>query len=275
VAQRTARDAASRALADSLAALGVMPAALRPDSVAPQFPAGWRYVPPPRAGNRAGMNRFTWNLRSEDAVGFTGMIMWAAGTAGPVIPPGTYTVRLTVGDQPPQTQTFQVRADPRAGASQADLDEQYAFLLRIRDKSNEANNAVRTIRNAKAQLAARRATAGNRSAAFDRLARALEGELSSVEEEIYQVRNRSGQDPLNYPIKLNNQIAALSGVVASAEAKPTKQSYEVFELLSAQLKVQTDRLRPLLGPRLDAVNAELRRLSLEPVVPSTVELVAP
>ncbi|HEV8600706.1 MAG TPA: glycosyl hydrolase [Gemmatimonadales bacterium] len=275
VAQRTARDAVSRALADSLAALGVMPAALRPDSVAPQFPAGWRYVPPPRAGNRAGMNRFTWNLRSEDAVGFTGMIMWAAGTAGPVIPPGTYTVRLTVGDEPPQTQTFQVRADPRAGASPADLEEQYAFLLRIRDKSNEANNAVRTIRNVKAQLAARRATAGNRSAAFDRLARALEGELSSVEGEIYQVRNRSGQDPLNYPIKLNNQIAALSGVVASAEAKPTKQSYEVFELLSAQLKVQTDQLRPLLGPRLDAVNAELRRLSLEPVVPSTVELVVP
>jgi hypothetical protein len=203
------------------------------------------------------------------------MIMWAAGTAGPVIPPGTYTVRLTVGDEPPQTQTFQVRADPRAGASPADLEEQYAFLLRIRDKSNEANNAVRTIRNVKAQLAARRATAGNRSAAFDRLARALEGELSSVEGEIYQVRNRSGQDPLNYPIKLNNQIAALSGVVASAEAKPTKQSYEVFELLSAQLKVQTDQLRPLLGPRLDAVNAELRRLSLEPVVPSTVELVVP
>jgi hypothetical protein len=221
------------------------------------------------------MNRFSWNLRSEDAVGFTGLIMWAAGTAGPVIPPGTYTVRLTVGDQPPQTQTFQVRADPRAGASQADLDEQYAFLLRIRDKSNEANNAVRTIRNIKGQLAARRATAGSRSPALDRMTRALDAELSAVEEEIYQVRNRGGQDPLNYPIKLNNQIAALSGVVASAEAKPTKQSYEVFELLSAQLKVQTDRLQPLLGARLDAVNAELRRLSLEPINPSTMELVAP
>jgi photosystem II stability/assembly factor-like uncharacterized protein len=275
VAQRAAREAASRAVADSLAALGVMPAALRPDSVAPQFPAGWRYVPPPRAGNRAGMNRFIWNLRGEEPVGFTGLIMWAAGTAGPVIPPGSYTVRLTVGDLPPQTQTFQVRADPRAGASQADLDEQYAFLLRIRDKSDEANNAVRTIRNVKAQLAARRATAGSRSPALDRLARPLESELSSVEEEIYQVRNRSGQDPLNYPIKLNNQIAALSGVVASAEAKPTKQSYEVFELLAAQLKGQTDRLQVLLGARLDAVNAELRRLSLDPIAPSTVELTAP
>ena len=89
------------------------------------------------------------------------------------------------------------------------------------------------------------------------------------------MRNRSGQDPLNYPIKLNNQIAALSGVVASTEAKPTKQSYEVFELLSAQLKAQTDRLQPLLGARLEAVNAELRRLSLEPIAPSAVELTAP
>jgi hypothetical protein len=64
-------------------------------------------------------------------------------------------------------------------------------------------------------------------------------------------------------------------VVASAEAKPTRQSYEVFELLSAQLKVQLDRLAPLLGARLDAINAELRRLGLEPLVTSTVELTAP
>ncbi len=211
------------------------------------------------------MNRFTWNLRSEDAVGFPGMIYWSAGTAGPVIPPGTYSVRLTVGDHS-ETQTFQVRSDPRAKASQADLDAQYAFLIQVRDKANEANNAVRTIRNVKAQLDDRRAKGG---AGYDRLARALDSDLSSVEEEIYQVRNRSGQDPLNYPIRLNNQIAALAGVAASTEAKPTAQSYEVFTLLSNQLAAQIQRLGELLGPRLAAVNAELAKRGVEKIVPGT------
>jgi hypothetical protein len=219
------------------------------------------------------MNRFSWNLRSDDAVGFTGMIFWAGGTTGPVIPSGTYSVRLTVGDQT-QTQTFNVLRDPRAGASQADLDAQYAFLVQVRDKTTEANNAVRTIRNVKAQLADRRAKATGRGAALDRLATALETQLSAVEEEIYQVKNRSGQDPLNYPIKLNNQLAALAGVAGSAEARPTAQSYEVFKVLSEQLDAQLKRLNELLGSGLAGVNAELARLNLEKVTPGTAELAA-
>jgi hypothetical protein len=217
------------------------------------------------------MTRFSWNLRSEDAVGITGMIFRAAGTTGPVIPPGAYAVRLTAGDRS-ESQTFQVLRDPRANATPADLDAQYAFLVQVRDKTSEANNAVRTIRNVKAQLAARRQAAGNRGAALDRLGRALEADLSAVEEEIYQVRNRSGQDPLNYPIKLNNQIAALAGVAGSAEARPTAQSYEVFRLLSEQLDVQLKRLNELLGTRLAAVGAELSRLGLDRITPGTAEL---
>jgi hypothetical protein len=272
---RAERDARSRQTADSLARLGVMPASVRPDTTPPAVQqAGWRYVPPPRASNRAGMNRFVWNLRAADAVGFEGMIMWAAGTTGPMIPPGTYTVRVTAGDKS-ETQTFVVKRDPRTEATQADLDEQYAFLRRIQERTNEANNAVRTIRNVKAQAADRKERAGSRGAALARLAQTLESQVSAAEEEIYQVRNRSGQDPLNYPIKLNNQIAGLAGVVASAEAKPTKQSYEVFELLSAQLKVQLDRMQAALGAPLSAVNAELVRLGLAPITPAPVPARAP
>jgi len=216
------------------------------------------------------MNRFTWNIRAEDAQGFTGMIFWAAGTAGPVIPPGSYSVRVTAGDKS-ETQAFQVLKDPSGNATQADLEAQYAFALQVRDKTTEANNAVRTIRNVKAQLADLSARAGTRSAALDKLATALDSQLSAVEAEIYQVKNRSGQDPLNYPIRLNNQLAALAGVAASAEARPTAQSYEVFKLLSAQLEVQLKRLSDLLGGGLAGVNAELSRLGLERIIPSTAE----
>ena len=121
----------------------------------------------------------------------------------------------------------------------------------------------------RSQLEDRKARAGARGAALARLGQTLDLPMSAAEEEIYQVRNRSGQDPLNYPIKLNNQIAGLAGVVSSAEAKPTKQSYEVFELLSTQLKVQLDRLQAAFGAPLSAVNAELSRLGLPPLTPST------
>jgi len=271
-ASRAARDSLNRRIADSLAAMGVMPGAVRPDTTEPsQQSAGWRYTPPPRLPNRTGMNRFAWSLRSEDAVGFAGMIFWAAGTTGPVIPPGTYSVRLTAGDRS-ESQTFQILRDPRANATQTDLDAQYAFLIQVRDKTSEANNAVRTIRNVKAQLTARRQAAGNRGPALDRLGRTLEADLSAVEAEIYQVKNRSGQDPLNYPIKLNNQIAALAGVAGSGEARPTAQTIEVFRILSEQLDVQLKQLNELLGTRLAAVNAELSRLQLDRITPGTAEL---
>ena len=274
-AERSARDAVARAKSDSLAALGVMPAAVRADTTDNRIrPNGWRYTPPPRIPNKAGMSRYAWNLRSEDAMGFTGMIFWAAGTAGPVIPPGTYSVRVTVGDKS-ETQTFSVLRDPRGNATQADLDAQYAFLVRVRDKTTEANNAVRTIRNVKAQLAARRAPAGSRGAALEKLAGPLESQLSAVEEAIYQVKNRSGQDPLNYPIRLNNQIAALGGVADGAEARPTAQSVEVFGILSADLDAQLKRLADLLGGGLAGVNAELTRLGLEKITPGTAEVAAP
>ena len=92
-------------------------------------------------------------------------------------------------------------------------------------------------------------------------------QLGAVEEEIYQVRNQSGQDPLNYPIKLNNQIAALAGVVGGAEARPTKQSYEVFTILSDALAVQTGKLGAALDQPLPALNRELERQGLPAIVP--------
>jgi len=242
---------------DSLAALGVMPASV--DG------RGRGAGGASRVTNRAGANSFTWNMRYPEPTTFEGLIMWAAGIAGPQAPSGSYTARLTVGDKS-ETRTFKLLIDPRSGATQADLDEQFRFLIQIRDKTSEANNAVRTIRSLKAQMAARvQAAPAARAAALRRSVATLTEQLSAVEAEIYQVRNQSGQDPLNYPIKLNNQIAALAGVVASTEAKPTAQSYEVYRILAAALDVELAKLTALLGGGLDTVNAELVRLGLDPV----------
>jgi hypothetical protein len=230
-----------------------------------------RRPPPPRVANKAGLNMFAWNLRYPDPSVFDNMILWAGSIAGPVVLPGTYTVRLNVNGQK-YTQPLTIVRDPRSSATDADLKEQFDFLMRIREKTSQANDAVKTTRNVKAQLADRaRRMPADKKAAFSRVADDLSNKLSSVEGEIYQVRNQSSQDPLNYPIKLNNKIAALAGVVGGTDAKPTAQSYTVFNDLSAQLDRQLSAMRGALII-LPAINATLTAAGLPAIVPSTEEI---
>jgi photosystem II stability/assembly factor-like uncharacterized protein len=233
-----------------------------------------RRPPPPRVANKAGLNMFAWNLRYPDPSVFQNMILWAGSLAGPVVLPGTYGVRLNVNGQH-YTQPFTLVRDPRTTASDADLREQFDLLMRIRDKTSQANDAVRTIRNLKAQLADRtQRFTGPRAATFAQVAKDLSSKLSVVESEIYQVKNQSSQDPLNYPIKLNNKIAALAGVVGGVDAKPTSQSYTVFTDLSSQLDRQLQAMRGSIVA-LQVINDMLKEAGLPPVVPSTEEITTP
>jgi carboxylesterase type B len=95
----------------------------------------------------------------------------------------------------------------------------------------------------------------------------LSSSLSAVEQEIYQVKNQSGQDPLNYPVRLNNRIAALSGVVGSGPYRPTDQAVAVYTELSAALEVELQKLQKILTEDLSKFNQEARRAGQEPVVP--------
>ncbi|AHG89180.1 hypothetical protein J421_1643 [Gemmatirosa kalamazoonensis] len=278
-------DSTRRARADSVRRAGGVPATPNPEAAGGMSGEGQqvdfeelqrRGPRAPRVPNKAGLNQFAWDLRYPDAARFENLIMWAGGTTGPIVPPGTYAVRMKVGDGPAQTQTFAVKADPRSKATAADYAAQSTLALKIRDRLSDANNAVRTIRNVKAQLADRatRVPASDRTN-FTSLSSALANPLSATEEEIYQVRNQSSQDPLNFPIRLNNRIAALMGVVQSADGRPTRQSYVVLDTLSRLLDVQLGALRNTLSTKLPPVNAELRRLGLPEIVPSTTELKAP
>jgi len=211
---------------------------------------------PRNAPNRAGMNRFTWNLRYPGPTGFPGIILWAADTAaGPKAPPGTYSVRLTA-DGRVQTQSFQVRTDPRlTGVRAEDQQAQFELAMRIRNRVSEANETVLLIRGIREQVNDRVARANDPEVAA--AARALDQRLSAVENEIYQTRLQSNQDPLNFPIKLNNKLAALMGHIESAEARPTEQSYAVFNDLSQRLDVQLRTLQEVIATDLPQFNQRL------------------
>ncbi len=238
----------------------------------------------------AGMNRFVWNLRYPPASRFEGMILWGGqgGIQGPVAVPGTYKARLTAGTWS-ATQALEVKKDPRATATQADLQRQFELLISIRNRLSDANDAVRRIRAVTEQLdvvaarvrrAARGVTAvssgangrestehgagsnGGQTVDLAAEAESLKAKLSAIEGEIYQVKNRSNQDPLNYPIKLNNRISWLAGVVGGADAPPTEQAVRVFDELSAALQVQLDRLKAVLESDVPAFNRRVREMEV-------------
>jgi len=93
----------------------------------------------------------------------------------------------------------------------------------------------------------------------------LIGKLTAVEGEIYQYRNQSSQDPLNYPIKLNNKLAALQGVIEAGDGKPTDQSYSVFKELSGRLDEQLAKLDAIVKLDVPALNKELAKKKMERV----------
>ena len=216
----------------------------------------------PTAPTAAGLNRVTWNLEYAGPTTFPGMVLWGATTSGPVALPGNYEVRLTVDGQS-QTQPLIVRKHPWRAVSDEDLVEQFDVAMQIRDKVSEANTAVVRIRRIKEQVRDR--LAKSQDAQLKAAAGRLLGNVSAVEEAIYQVRNQSNQDPLNFPIKINNRLASLLGVVERGEGRPTAAVYPIFKDLSAELKTQTDRLQQVLAADLSVFNAEARRAGLDPI----------
>ncbi len=190
-------------------------------------------TPAPPTGNK-GLNTFTWDLRYPGATVFDGMILWAAQPErGPLALPGKYEVRITANGKT-KSESFEIKLDPRLeNITKEDVKEQFDLAMKIREKVSEANDAVIKIREYKEDMGA---TIPSKT---------LE-KLNNIEQEIYQVRNESRQDPLNFPIKLNNKIASLGGIVDSGEAKPTDGAYTVFKELSDELSVLLNEMNKVL-----------------------------
>jgi hypothetical protein len=194
------------------------------------------------------------------------MILWGVRTMAPKVPPETYTVRITA-DGRTQTTQLEVRANPWiTDVTVADMHEQYAFGREIQAKVGEANSAVIAIRRTKIQLADRLGQSDDRALAD--VGERLKMNVSEVEANIYQVRNRSNQDPLNFPIKVNNRIANLLSMLERGDGAPNDGMREVFDIMVDELAGYTVRLQEIWETDLAAVNAELRRLGLDSLDPT-------
>ena len=224
----------------------------------------------PKPTNRKGINRYTWNMRHESATVFRGMINWAGRGGAPAMSPGTYTVKMTVGSNTPISYAYVVKPDPRSESTEADLVEQTRFALQVRDRVTQANQGVIEIRNLKKDLTDRTPKM-TQSPTFGPLVKKFADSLSAVEDSLYQTKNQSGQDPLNYPIRLNDQIGGLMSFIASGERRPPKQAYDVYGVLGPKLDLQVARMERIIATDLPKVNAALKAAGQPQITRSKVE----
>jgi hypothetical protein len=224
-------------------------------------------TPGPAAGapsTRAGANRFTWDLRYPGPVTFPGIVLrYASPGQGPMSPPGQYAVRLSANGVT-ETQPLVIRRDPRlTDVTDADLQEQFKFAVEIRDQTSRAHEAVLRIRSLKTQM--EKSAADAKDQAISRRAALITSKLDEIEGDLYQVKNRSPRDTLNYPIKLNNQLAVLQRLVDTGDSRPTDQDYAVFRELTARLSQILSRLDQVTASDLKQLNDQLTARRIAPV----------
>jgi photosystem II stability/assembly factor-like uncharacterized protein len=208
----------------------------------------------------AGLNRFVWDLRYEGATAVPKAPLWGGSTDGPEALPGKYQARLTVLGKS-YTTPVEIAADPRLKISQEDLLKQFDLLLKIRDKVTETDVAILQIRDLREQMKAIDARLKNdpRAKVIADAGKALDKKMTVVEEALIQTKAKSGQDVLNFPVRLNNDLVALGGVVESADSAPTKQSYEVFDVLSNLVDEQLAKWKAILASDVAAYNGLVKQ----------------
>jgi photosystem II stability/assembly factor-like uncharacterized protein len=218
-----------------------------------------RLARPEQPGSEAlalkkGMNQWTWNLRHTDAESFPGMILWGSLT-GPKVRPGEYQVKLTLGDQS-QTVTWRVLPDPRSSAKPEDFVAQEEFLLAIRDKLTETHRTIKALRDVREQLQqiGKRVKDDDVKAAAQRLDQAL----THIEETLYQTKARSGQDLLNFPVRLNNKLASVADDMGEGDLRPTDSAEQVRREITQAIDAELARWRRFLSDDLPAFNDLLR-----------------
>jgi photosystem II stability/assembly factor-like uncharacterized protein len=208
-----------------------------------------------------GMNKFNWNMRYADAERFDGMILWAASLNGPRALPGTYKVKLTVNGKAMESD-FEILKDPRATATDADMKAQFDFLQEVIVKVSETNLAIKKIRTAREQInRAIDPIKDQKDAMKDVLdkAKAIQDGMKKIEESLYQTKNRSGQDPLNFPIRLNNKLAHLNSLASAGNFRPTDQMVAFKKEITTEIDGHLAALDKILKEEVPAFNALVRK----------------
>jgi photosystem II stability/assembly factor-like uncharacterized protein len=215
----------------------------------------------------AGLNRFVWDMQYEGSARVPHSPLWAGNTDGPVALPGAYQVRLTIQGKS-YTAPLEIKPDPRLHATPQELAKKFDLQLKIRDRLTQAHDTINQIRDIRTQILAlnKRLEGQPQARPISDAGKQLDRKMTEVEEVLVQTKAKSNQDVLNYPIRLNNYLAALGGVVESADGAPTQASYDVFEALSKQLDEQLAKWRQILSRDVPGYNEVVLKQSVPAII---------
>lgn len=213
---------------------------------------------------KKGGNTHVWDTRGKGAERLDGMILWWANLNGAKAVPGTYKVHLNVNDES-QSHDFKILPDPRAEVSVADMQKQYDFISEVNETVDRAHQSIKKIRkiNTKLDDFVNQYKDNEVTKALVEKAKKMKEGFGEIEKTLYQTKNRSGQDPLNFPIRLTNKLAHLNSLVAIDDFPPTDQDIAVKNELSTKIKEQLTAFDALVDKEISAFNEEFNQLKLE------------
>ncbi|MEM8999056.1 MAG: glycosyl hydrolase [Bacteroidota bacterium] len=212
---------------------------------------------------KKGGNTHVWNTRGKGAEKLKGMILWWANLNGAKAVPGNYKVHLSVNGKS-KSETFRILPDPRAEVSVADMQRQYDFITSINETVDKAHQSIKKIRKINNQLDAFTKQYKDNEATkalLDKAKKMKEG-FEEIEKALYQTKNRSNQDPLNFPIRLTNKLAHLNSLVSLDDFPPTDQDVAVKNEMTTKINAQLTAFDKLVEKEMKAFNAEFNTLGL-------------
>ena len=212
---------------------------------------------------KKGGNTFVWDTRGKGAKKLEGMILWWASLEGAKAVPGEYQVHLNVNGNS-QMQEFEILADPRAEVSVAAMQKQFDFITDVNTTIEKAHKSIEKIRKINAQLEAftKQYKGNEMTRELIEKADKMKERLGAVEKALYQTKNRSGQDPLNFPIRLNNKLGHLNSLVAIDDFPPTEQDIAVKNELSQKINKQLNAFDEVVSKELREFNDAFNALKL-------------
>ena len=213
---------------------------------------------------KKGGNTHVWNTRGKGAEQLKGMIFWWASFTGPKAVPGDYKVKLFVNDAE-QSENFKILPDPRAEVSVADMQTQYDFISDINATVTKAHNSIKKMRKVNAQLSAFSKQYKDNEDVKELVEKAkkMKTSLEDIEKALYQTKNRSGQDPLNFPIRLTNKLAHINSLVGLDDFPPTEQDIAVKNELTKKIEVQLSAFDTMLNDEIKTFNKEFNKMKLD------------
>jgi photosystem II stability/assembly factor-like uncharacterized protein len=213
---------------------------------------------------KEGNNIFYWNMMYPGAEKVKGMILWWASLDGPMALPGTYKTELSVNDEKVY-QNFNILSNPISEATESDMKMQFDFINEINTKMTEIHKALKNVTKVSNQVGVLKKSLKDKEKykALLTFADTLVKDLTKIEETLYQTKSKSGQDPLNFPIRLNNKLAHLNSLTRIGNYAPTQQAIDFKNEITKEIDIELVKLNALFTNGVKELNRKVKASDID------------